>query len=344
MRKAPICLNSFFLYISATKPINMNSQRLEALLAKISSLRIAVIGDFALDFYFELAAQSDEISVETGKTVQHASQTKTYLGGAGNVAKNLAYLGVQVDAFGIRGNDVFGREMHHLAHQLQINTEQLRIKNGIETPTYSKPMQAGIEQSRLDFGTRNDRFQEFSIDVIHEMAIHASKYDWIVINEQFQIPLLNQATLQYLQKFVGEASIADLRSLGQYATQTLLKVNEAELTKIIGKTNDWEEAIKHWVSTRQKPVLVTLGEQGMIYASLTEFHWEKAIPKHGPIDTVGAGDMVVAAFSAARAAGASISESCQFASLAVHVSIHKLGETGSANPQEIILTNHATRN
>lgn len=322
----------------------MNSQRLEALLAKISTLRIAVIGDFALDFYFDFNPNTTDFSIETGKQVQHASKAKTYLGGAGNVAKNLACLGVQVDAFGLRGDDVFGREMEYLAQSLQINTQQLKSKTQLDTPTYSKPKQAGIEQSRLDFGTRNNRFQEFSIDVIHELAIQANEYDWIIINEQFQIPLLNQATFEYLQKFVGENAIADLRSLGQYATNTLLKVNELELTKIIGHTDDLEKAIKNWVAKRQKPVLVTLGEQGMIYASPTEFHWEKAIPLHGSIDTVGAGDMVVAAFSAARASGANIQESCLFASLAVHISIHKMGETGSANPQEIIEAYHATRN
>ena len=322
----------------------MNSQRLEALLAKISALRIAVIGDFALDFYFDFNPNTTDFSIETGKQVQHASKAKTYLGGAGNVAKNLACLGVQVDAFGIRGNDVFGREMEHLAQSLQINTLQLKSKNQLDTPTYSKPIQAGIEQSRLDFGTQNQLFQQFTPEIIHELAIHASSYDWIIINEQFQIPLLNQATFEYLQKYVGEHAIADLRSLGQYATNTLLKVNELELTKIIGNTNDLEKAIKNWVAKRQKPVLVTLGEQGMIYASTAEFHWEKAIPLHGSIDTVGAGDMVVAAFSAARASGANIEEACLFASLAVHVSIHKLGETGSANPQEIIDAYYATRN
>ena len=322
----------------------MNSQRLEALLAKISALRIAVIGDFALDFYFDFNPNTTDFSIETGKQVQHASKAKTYLGGAGNVAKNLACLGVQVDAFGIRGNDVFGREMEHLAQSLQINTLQLKSKNQLDTPTYSKPIQAGIEQSRLDFGTQNQLFQQFTPEIIHELAIHASSYDWIIINEQFQIPLLNQATFEYLQKYVGEHAIADLRSLGQYATNTLLKVNELELTKIIGNTNDLEKAIKNWVAKRQKPVLVTLGEQGMIYASTAEFHWEKAIPLHGSIDTVGAGDMVVAAFSAARASGANIEEACLFASLAVHVSIHKMGETGSANPQEIIDAYYATRN
>ncbi|MBP6055000.1 MAG: carbohydrate kinase [Cytophagaceae bacterium] len=322
----------------------MNSQRLEALLAKISALRIAVIGDFALDFYFDFNPNTTDFSIETGKQVQHASKAKTYLGGAGNVAKNLACLGVQVDAFGLRGDDVFGREMEYLAQSLQINTQQLKSKTQLDTPTYSKPMQAGIEQSRLDFGTQNQLFQQFTPEIIHELAIHASSYDWIIINEQFQIPLLNQATFEYLQKYVGEHAIADLRSLGQYATNTLLKVNELELTKIIGNTDDLEKAIKNWVAKRQKPVLVTLGEQGMIYASPAEFHWEKAIPLHGSIDTVGAGDMVVAAFSAARASGANIQEACLFASLAVHVSIHKMGETGSASPQEIIDAYYATRN
>ncbi len=322
----------------------MNSKRLEALLAQISQLRIAVIGDFALDFYYNFNPVTDEFSIETGKQVQHASKTQTYLGGAGNVAKNLAYLGVQVDAYGLRGDDVFGREMEFLAHSLKINTQQLRAIKQIDTPTYSKPMQAGIEQCRLDFGTQNQQFQLFTLEIIHEMVIHAAAYDWIVINEQFQIPLLNQATLEYLQKFVGEHAIADLRSLGPHASQTLLKVNETELFKIIGKTDDLEQAIKTWVSKRQTPVLVTLGEKGMVYASPTEFHWEKAIPLHGPIDTVGAGDMVVAAFSAAKAAGATVEEACSLASLAVHVTIHKLGETGSASPQEIIQANDATRN
>jgi rfaE bifunctional protein kinase chain/domain len=322
----------------------MNSQRLEALLAKISALRIAVIGDFALDFYFNFNANTTDFSIETGKQVQHAAKAKTYLGGAGNVAKNLASLGVQVDAYGLRGDDVFGREMEFLAQSLQINTQQLKPKEQLDTPTYSKPMQAGIEQNRLDFGTQNHLFQQFTPEIIHELAIHASRYDWIVINEQFQIPLLNQATLEYLQKFVGHRSIADLRSLGAHATQTLLKVNHAELKTIIGDTSDLEVTIKNWVSSRRMPVLVTLGEKGMIYASLEEFHWEKSLPLHGTIDTVGAGDMVVAAFSAARAAEASIQEACQFASLAVHVSIHKIGETGSANPQEIIEAYHATRN
>ena len=78
----------------------------------------------------------------------------------------------------------------------------------------------------------------------------------------------------------------------------------------------------------------------MIYASQKEYHHQPAFPVKGPIDTVGAGDMVVAGYSAARAAGASVQEACEFASLAVHISIHQLGETGSASPDAIRQLHH----
>ena len=313
----------------------MNSKRLDALLAQISHLNMAVIGDFALDFYFEINPTSAEFSVETGQEVHICQHPKSYLGGAGNVAKNLANLGVNVDAYGIKGDDVFGREMAYQADKWHISTKHLLTIPGIDTPTYTKPMRDKIEQNRLDFGTRNMDFQQHANSLLSQLQSSIETYQWVIINEQFRLPLLNKETLGHLQKFVGTNAIADLRSLGNEAKGTLLKVNEAELTKLIGKLTDIETQLKQWVNQRNKPVLATLGEKGMIYASPSEFHWQKAIPVHGPIDTVGAGDMVVAAFSAAKAAGSTHQEACEFASLAVHISIQKIGETGSANPQEI---------
>jgi rfaE bifunctional protein kinase chain/domain len=322
----------------------MNSKRLDAILAQISQLSIAVIGDFALDLYFNINPNSSEFSVETGQEVHLCHHPTAYLGGAGNVAKNLAHLGVQVDAYGIKGNDLFGREMTFQANKCNISTEHLQTIEGIDTPTYTKPMQADVELNRLDFGTQNDHFQTHAKSLIDSLEKRLTTYQWVIVNEQFSLPLLNLKNLIYLQSFLGENSIADLRSLGNEAKNTLLKVNEAEVTNIIGPLTDTQTQIQHWANERMTPVLVTLGEKGMIYASPTEFHWQKAIPVHGPFDTVGAGDMVVAAFSAAKAAGASQEEACEFASLAVHISIQKIGETGSASPDEIKQLHHAIGN
>ena len=306
----------------------MTSERLETLLARIPTLHIAVLGDFAVDFYFDIQTSTGEFSIETAKEVHLASQPRAYLGGAGNVAKNLAILGVQVSAFGVRGNDLFGREMTHQMSLLGIDATNI-LESEIDTPTYTKPMRHDEELNRIDFGTRSENFQTQTGELIAQLQ--SASYDWVIVNEQFAKPLLQA---EHIESLSFQQAIADLRSLGGHAKHLPLKVNEAEFIKIHQKPAT-DENIQNWASSRKKPVLVTLGEKGMVYASEKELHHQPAFPVNGPIDTVGAGDMVVAGFSAARAAGASIQEACEFASLAVHISIHQVGETGSASPEAI---------
>ena len=311
----------------------MNSERLETILARIQQLRIAVMGDFALDFYFDIQTSTGEFSLETAKEVHLASAPRSYLGGAGNVAKNLAVLGAQVSAFGVRGNDLFGREMAYQMATLGIDATNIQVTE-IDTPTYSKPLRNEEELNRIDFGTRSSQFQNKTSELIS--TLQSASFDWIIINEQFSTPLLQAKHVEALSL---THALADLRSLGGQAKNLPLKVNEAEFIKIHQKPAT-PENIQAWATLRKNPVLVTLGEKGMVYASEEEFHHQPALLVKGPIDTVGAGDMVVAGFSAARAAGASVEEACELASLAVHISIHQIGETGSASPDAIRQLHH----
>ncbi len=323
----------------------MNSTRLTEILSLIKQVKIAIIGDFAVDFYFQQNKNTSEISVETGKIVHWGTSPKGHLGGAGNVAKNLAHLGVQVHAYGAIGEDLFGREMRFQCAQLSINTEHVGVHADMDTPTYSKPMMDSIEDHRIDFGTQNNRFSLKSDQLIDQLSQNIKQVDWIVVNEQFQNPLLSPQSIERLQSEIRKANkpaLADVRSLGSVVTQIPIKVNEHELAQILGipESEIKNQApnfdhIKNWVQTRQVAALVTLGDQGLVYADPAGIHWQKAIKPTGEIDTVGAGDMIVAAFSAARAAGASVAESCEFATLCAHISIHKVGETGSASPFEI---------
>jgi sugar/nucleoside kinase (ribokinase family) len=249
------------------------------------------------------------------------------------VAKNLAILGVQVSAFGVRGNDLFGREMAYQMSLLGIDATNI-LESDIDTPTYSKPIRHDEEMNRIDFGTRSANFQDKTGELITKLQ--SASFDWVIVNEQFGKPLLQG---KHIEALSFQQAMADLRSLGGHAKHLPLKVNEAEFLKIQQKPAT-DENIQAWASSRKKPVLVTLGEKGMVYASEKEFHHQPAFPVNGPIDTVGAGDMVVAGFSAARAAGATVEEACEFASLAVHISIHQLGETGSASPEAIRQKHH----
>jgi sugar/nucleoside kinase (ribokinase family) len=61
-----------------------------------------------------------------------------------------------------------------------------------------------------------------------------------------------------------------------------------------------------------------------------------------PIDTVGAGDSVAAAFAAALCAGASLLEGAQVGNLAAAVTIQQIGTTGTATPEQVLAANRGT--
>lgn len=323
----------------------MKNTELIDLLNSIQELKIAVIGDFAVDFYFQEQQSTGEISIETYKEVFWAKAPKTALGGAGNVCKNLAALGIQAFAFGIIGEDIFGREMIHLCQKSGIDAQALQQLNHIDTATYSKPMFQGVELNRIDFGTQKKEIEKATDHLIDVLINQIDQVDFVVINEQFSYPLLSEKAMIKLQKaLMGKniPGIADLRSLGENANDVILKVNENEFAALFGFDESLfsqpirvEQEVKKWCQQRNKGVLLTLGANGLIYADQQQFHWQKSLALNGPIDTVGAGDMVVAAFSAAKAAGAPIEIACEFASICANISIHKIGETGSASPEEI---------
>jgi bifunctional ADP-heptose synthase (sugar kinase/adenylyltransferase) len=85
-----------------------------------------------------------------------------------------------------------------------------------------------------------------------------------------------------------------------------------------------------------QPVFITMAERGIVGALPGgEVEHVAAFPVRGAIDVVGAGDAVTANIVAARASGASLSETLELAMSAASIVIHKLGVTGTASKQEI---------
>ena len=83
-------------------------------------------------------------------------------------------------------------------------------------------------------------------------------------------------------------------------------------------------------------VFVTRGERGISVFDREGGHrLVPTRPAPGPADTVGAGDTVLAAVAAALAAGAEPEEAAFLGNCAAHVTVGKLGVTGTASPEEI---------
>src|SRR6202165_358511 len=83
--------------------------RLKRWIPRLRGKRIGVLGDLMLDRY--LLGTASRLSPEAAVPVVDFAEQGECLGGAGNVAANIATLGAHVEAFGVIGNDEPGRAL-----------------------------------------------------------------------------------------------------------------------------------------------------------------------------------------------------------------------------------------
>src|ERR1051325_10915707 len=98
----------------------MRLHRLEQILKRAASRRITVIGDLMLDEF--VWGKVGRISPEAPVPVGEGTGESFYLGGGGNVARNLREFVDQVAVIGMLGNDHSGQQLRELLAQQKIDT------------------------------------------------------------------------------------------------------------------------------------------------------------------------------------------------------------------------------
>ncbi len=85
----------------------MDLDTLEHLLDSLEAPRVLIVGDVMLDRY--VTGDVTRISPEAPIPVLAAKSAEEKLGGAGNVARNLAVMGAEVELVALVGEDSWGR-------------------------------------------------------------------------------------------------------------------------------------------------------------------------------------------------------------------------------------------
>jgi len=330
----------------------MKPEFLKEVLEKIKSARIAIIGDFCLDAYWFVDESKSEISIETGRPTEPISKQKYSLGGAGNVASNLAAIEVgDIRAFGVIGNDPFGAEMVSLMNRIGINTANILIQEEKwSTHVYIKPHIGEKEQNRIDFGNFNDLSDKSAEILIENLKREAKEVDLVIINEQ----VLSGIHTEYFRKnlkdvinqYPEKIFIADSRNYSDSYKGAYLKMNDTEAVRLCGIFKEPGKHVSHkeviYAAERlferfRKPLFITRGSSGSV---LTD---DKGISEVGGLmiltrtDTVGAGDSYLAGAAAALAAGYSLMTAGELGTFTAGVTVQKLFQTGTASPEEILL-------
>src|SRR5271155_2715404 len=97
---------------------NESVVRLRRVIPRMRGKRIGVLGDLMLDRY--MWGTASRLSPEAAVPVVDFVEQSECLGGAGNVAANIAALGAKVEAFGAIGNDEAGRGVQKCLRMLSI--------------------------------------------------------------------------------------------------------------------------------------------------------------------------------------------------------------------------------
>ncbi|HUW84175.1 MAG TPA: PfkB family carbohydrate kinase [Phycisphaerae bacterium] len=329
----------------------MDRRRLEQLLADVARVRVAVIGDFCLDAYWLYDPSGSEISLETGKPTHAVRRHRYGLGGAGNVVSNLIDLGVaQVLAFGVVGDDLFGREMARLLSTTGTDVAGLVTQaDDWDTPVYGKPHEGDEEDRRIDFGAFNALSRASQDELLARLVAALPQLQCVVVNQQLGRGLwvdeMIERFIDMVARWPQMLFVVDSRNRAERFGHVVLKLNEIEAARICGQPVEPDAVVpaeqaqgfaRQIFDRTSRPVFITRGARGLVAFDDSSVHIEPGIQILHKADPVGAGDTAVAAIAASLAAGASYVEAARLANFAATVTVQKVQQTGTATPDEIL--------
>lgn len=304
-----------------------------------SNSKILIVGDIMLDKYY--FGSVERISPEAPVPIVNIRKEESRLGGAANVANNIASLGGQSLLCGAIGHDFFGKEIERLSRQKNIKTVLLRTS----APTITKARIIGEKQQivRVDYEDKAELKNEDKKPLKEAIQANLTDYDILVISD-YGKGLISEEFCNFLIRHArkeGKKIIIDPKGKNwkKYSGADIVTPNVKELSDIVGyivpnTDRAIEKAAREAIDANNlTSLLVTRSEKGM---SLISDSIPVHIPTHSEevFDVSGAGDTVVATLSICLAAGFNMTEAMKTANIAAGIVVKKIG-TATLTIQEL---------
>lgn len=301
------------------------------LIARFRDARVLVVGDVMLDRF--VYARVSRISPEAPVPVLAVEREALSLGGAGNVARNIASLGGSATLIGAKSKDEAGAHLDRLLSQHE------RIRNALFTFDHGRTTEkiryiADQQQvMRADYETLWRDLDNAKILAAVRDAIAA--HDALVISDYakgfLSPPLVKE--LIALARAQGKPVIVDPKGggLAHYDGATVITPNKHETAGAAGgeAESDQGAALCAQKILASLPmlaaVIITRGAAGLsLMARAGEIAHIAARPRE-VFDVSGAGDTVVAALALALAAGSELAAAAALANIAAGVAVTMVG-------------------
>ena len=328
----------------------MDFDKISKRLSDLPNKTIIVFGDFCLDKYVYSDPADDDVSVETGQPAWQIYKKKMKAGVGGTITNNLLALGAKVVCIGLAGDDGEGYEMKKCLKTAGADVSCIVTTDQLATSTYFKTVrktQKGyVEDVRLDFRNANPPSHDLAERLLDNFKKAIENADGVVVTDQFYER--NTGTISdYVRDGINEIAknskipvLVDSRAFAPEFKNAYVKCNNYELIKYCGvggdpdKREDVVEGSKALSEKTGCPVFITRNKDGVIVYD-GEISETTAYPVHGEIDVTGAGDASNAGIIAGLSLGLSPIESAEIAMACSSVTIHVLGDTGTASAIQV---------
>jgi len=330
----------------------LNKQLIEKILCNAKTAKIGVVGDFCLDVYWFLNEIASEKSLETDLPTWPIAEQEYSLGGAGNVVNNLHALGCEnIHVFGVVGTEPWGQKLMQKLYKLNVNCEgMITQEKHWATPAYVKPYKEQNELNRIDFGNFNKLDTETLNCLLSLLEKNLQNQDIVIISQQIAGSLFVDEFIEKLliliNKFCDTLFIVDSRHNSGDFPSAILKLNDFTAESMVDNTTPngvgvtRENAIKTAKTLYKKfkkTIFITCGLNGCILMDEGIIKEIPSIKITGKIDTVGAGDSMLAGICIGLVSGQDAYNSACLGNLAAAVSIQKLYQTGTVSPEELLM-------
>lgn len=315
---------------------------------RLHNANVIIIGDIMLDKYIK--GEVSRISPEAPVPVLKADKESQTLGGAANVAHNVALLKACCTVIGTAGKDTYRDTIVNLFDNLGVKHHLFDWRGGTTTKIR---IVSGLQQIvRIDYeniipsaDSILNQAKEYCKNIIDSKSVVViSDYGKGLISEELCADIIADCMKKDVSTIVDPKGA----NWSKYKNATVITPNVKELSEAYGsKVENTDEAVvlagkKIREKFNIKYLVVTRSERGIsIIAEDLVSHFPTTAQE--VFDVSGAGDTVVATLACMLGSGANISDAVVAANMAAGVAVSKVGTAPVSYAELLLAYNRKTK-
>ena len=296
--------------------------------------RVLVVGDLMLDRYWY--GGTSRVSPEAPVPVVKVNTTEDRIGGAGNVALNIASLGAAAALVAVVGDDDAGQSLCSRLDSAGVSRD-FQVASNRPTITKLRVISRSQQLLRMDF---EEPFgDEDRGDIVAKVCNLLPRVNMLVLSDYGKGVLAQPGELIDAARALSIPVLVDPkgRSFDAYRGATLLTPNIQEFEAVVGDCDSEQDIAVKGASLMSaldvQGLLITRGEHGMTLLRPQRPAVHFPARAREVFDVTGAGDTVIAVLAASLAAGEQLPESVALANIAAGLVVAKLGTASVSGPE-----------